>query len=101
MVTSIQHQLVDFNIQNGVSKLEIDDDKFQSELHERKLEITDLSEQVIDLVNVEEVDKNNFDQNYKFERPACSGKVENNAVQNWMFERQGFSGEIESSAIQN
>ncbi|XP_065648835.1 uncharacterized protein LOC136078049 isoform X2 [Hydra vulgaris] len=85
MVTSIQHQLVDFNIQNGVSKLEIDDDKFQSELHERKLEITDLSEQVIDLVNVEEVDKNNFDQNYKFERPACSGKVENNAVQNWMF----------------
>ncbi|XP_065655665.1 uncharacterized protein LOC136081729 isoform X1 [Hydra vulgaris] len=65
MVTSIQHQLVDFNLQNGVSKLEMDDNKFQSELHERKLEITDLSEQVVDVINVEEVDKNNFDQNYK------------------------------------
>ncbi|XP_065642007.1 uncharacterized protein LOC101241653 isoform X3 [Hydra vulgaris] len=83
-VTSIQHQFVDFNIQNGVSKLEMEDDKFKSELHERKLEITDLSEQVVDVVNVEEVDKNSFDQNYKFERPACSGKVENNAVQNYM-----------------
>ena len=37
MVTSIQNQFVDFNIQNRVSKLEMDDDKFQSELHERKV----------------------------------------------------------------
>ncbi|XP_065680779.1 uncharacterized protein LOC136071734 isoform X2 [Hydra vulgaris] len=99
MVTSIQHQFVDFNIQNRVSKLEMEDDKFKSKLHERKLEITDLSEQVVDVVNVEEFDKNNFDQNYKFERPACCGKVENNAVQNYMFERPGFSGEVESNTV--
>nr|XP_047135134.1 uncharacterized protein LOC101241653 isoform X3 [Hydra vulgaris] len=71
-VTSIQHQFVDFNIQNGVSKLEMEDDKFKSELHERK-----------------------------FERPACSGKVENNAVQNYMFERAGCSSKVKSIAVPN
>nr|XP_047144332.1 uncharacterized protein LOC124817911 isoform X2 [Hydra vulgaris] len=72
MVTSIQHQFVDFNIQNRVSKLEMEDDKFKSKLHERK-----------------------------FERPACYGKVENNAVQNYMFERAGCSSKVKSIAVPN
>nr|XP_047146225.1 zinc finger SWIM domain-containing protein 1-like [Hydra vulgaris] len=65
MVTSIQHHFVDFNIQNGCSKLEIEDDIFRSELRERKFEMTDSSEEVVEVVNVEKNDKSNFDPNSK------------------------------------
>nr|XP_047124935.1 uncharacterized protein LOC105845514 [Hydra vulgaris] len=101
MVTSIQHHFVDFNIQNGCSKLEIEDDIFRSELRERKFEMTDSSEEVVEVVNVEKNDKSNFHPNSRFERPGCSGEVESNTVQNSIFERPGCSGEVESNTVQN
>ncbi|XP_065639465.1 uncharacterized protein LOC136072242 [Hydra vulgaris] len=101
MVTSIQHHFVDFNIQNGCSKLEIEDDIFRSELRERKFEMTDSSEEVVEVVNVEKNDKSNFHPNSRFERPGCSGEVESNTVQNSIFKRPGCSGEVESNTVQN
>nr|XP_047131728.1 uncharacterized protein LOC124810625 isoform X2 [Hydra vulgaris] len=96
MVTSIQHHFFDFNIQNGCTKLEIENDIFRSELRERKFEMTDSSDEVVEVVNVEKNDKINFDPNSKFERPGCSGEVESNT-----FERPGCSGEVESNTVQN
>nr|XP_047133720.1 uncharacterized protein LOC124811684 isoform X2 [Hydra vulgaris] len=58
--------------------------------------MTDSSEEVVEVVNVEENDKSNFDPNSEFERPGCSGEVESNT-----FERPGCSGEVESNTVQN